>query len=379
MLTMTSLSLRNPRAEEREAEMTTRKPVRVGLVGAGAVITRVHLPAYQRLSNVSIEAICDVNLERAKAVAEAAGIPRVFADFEEMLEEVPLDLVSIGTPNRFHAPQTIAALRKGCHVLCEKPMALTVEEARAMAETARETGRKLTVGLHHRYRPEAEVLKPMCEAGEFGEIYYARASMMRRAGIPGYGSHFTRKDLAGGGCLYDLGVHILDLTLYLMGYPEPTSVVGQTFAVFGPQRKKLGRWGADILESAVFDVEDLATALVKFANGAVLHLEVAWAYHGRHEHRVQLVGREGGAEIYPELFGRERSVRIYKDWGDRSLDITPELPRAEVDHHFRLIEEFVDHLEDPTPPRITPEEGVILTRILAGVYRAAETGQEVRV
>ncbi len=360
--------------------MMKQKQVRVGLVGAGAVITRVHLPAYQRLPNVSVEAICDINVERAKAVAETAGIPRVFADFEEMLNRVELDLVSIGTPNRFHAPQTIAALKKGCHVICEKPMALTVEEAQAMAETARQTGRKLTLGLHHRYRPEAEVLKPMCEAGEFGEIYYARASMMRRSGIPGYGSHFTRKDLAGGGCLYDIGVHILDLTLYLMGYPEPVSVTGQTFSVFGPQRKKLGRWGADILtEAAVFDVDDLATAIVKFANGAVLHLEASWAYHGRHEHRVQLIGREGGAEIYPEMFGREQSVRIYKDWKDQPLDVIPELPRSEVGQHFRLVEEFIAHLDDPTPPRITPEEGVILTRILSGIYRSAETGQEVRV
>lgn len=360
--------------------MTTDKLVRVGIAGAGFVTARGHIPAYRRLPNVSIEAICDINVERARAVAAEFGIPRVFADFDEMLEKTELDLVSIGTPNRFHAPQTIAALGKGCHVLCEKPMALTVEEAQAMADAAKRAGRKLTLGLHFRYRPETLVLKPMCQAGELGEIYYARATMMRRAGIPGYGSHFTNKDLAGGGALYDIGVHVLDWTMYFMGHPEPVSVVGQTFSVFGPQRKKLGTWGADILPGpARFDVDDLAVALVKFANGAVLHLEVAWAHHGRAEERVQLVGREGGAEIYPALLGQGTSLRIYKDWGDRPLDITPELPRFEVSQQARQIEDFVRHLDDPTPPVVTPEEGVILTRILAGIYRSAEAGAEVRV
>ncbi len=359
--------------------MTDRK-VRVGIVGAGFVTARGHIPAYKRLPNVSIEAICDINVERAREVAREFDIPHVFADFEEMLEQVELDLVSIGTPNRFHAPQTIAALEKGCHVLCEKPMALTVEEAQAMAEAARRNGRKLTLGLHHRYRPEAIVLKPMCQAGELGEIYYARASMMRRSGIPGYGSHFTNKDLAGGGSLYDIGVHILDLTLYFMGYPDPVSVSGRTFSVFGPQRKKLGRWGADILPGhARFDVDDLATAIVKFDNGAILHLEAAWAFHGRSEQRVQLIGREGGAEIYPEMFGREQALRVYKDWGDRPIDITPELPRFPANQQARQIEDFVNHLDDPEPPVVTPEEGVILTRILTGIYRSAETGEEVRV
>ncbi|GAB4521702.1 MAG: Gfo/Idh/MocA family oxidoreductase [Anaerolineae bacterium] len=360
--------------------MSEAKKVRVGVVGAGFVTVRGHIPAYKRLDNVSVEAICDINGDRARAVAEQFGIPHVFTDFDEMLNTLEFDLISIGTPNRFHAPQTIAALEKGCHVLCEKPMALTVEEAQAMAEASRRTGRKLTLGLHHRYRPEALALKPMCEAGELGEIYYARATMMRRAGIPGYGSHFTNKELAGGGCLYDIGVHILDLTMYFMGFPEPVSVSGQTFSVFGPQRKKLGGWGADILPGkARFDVDDMATALVKFANGAVLHLEVAWAFHGRSEERVQLVGTEGGAEIYPALFGRESALRVYRDWNDRALDIIPELPRFEASQQARQIEDFVNHLDDPTPPVVTPEHGVILTRILSGIYRSAETGEEVKV
>jgi predicted dehydrogenase len=366
--------------------MTTHQ-IRIGIAGAGFVTARGHIPAYRRLSNVSVEAICDPNVDRARGVAAEFGIPHVYADYDEMLARTELDLVSVGSPNRFHATQTIAALERGCHVYCEKPMALTVEEATAMADAARKAGRKLTLGLHHRYRPEALVLKPMCQAGELGEIYYGRATMMRRAGIPGYGSHFTNKDLAGGGALYDIGVHILDLALYFMGHPEPVAVSGQTFAEFGPQRRKLGGWGADILPGpARFDVDDLATALIRFANpqgasgsGAVLHLEVAWAFHGRSEERVQLVGRAGGAEIYPALLGQGTSLRIYKDWGDRPLDITPELPRFEVGQQARQIEDFVMHLDDPTPPTVTPEEGVILTRILAGIYRSAETGTEVKV
>lgn len=359
--------------------MTTHK-IRVGVAGAGFVTARGHIPAYKRLPNVSVEAICDLNRERAQQVAAQFDIPHVFTDYEEMLAKVELDLVSVGTPNRFHAPHTIAALEKGCHVLCEKPMALTSDEARAMAEAARRNRRKLTLGLHFRYRPETLVLKPMIDAGELGDIYYARATMMRRAGIPGYGSHFTNKDLAGGGCLYDIGVHVLDWTLYFMGHPEPVAVSGKTFAEFGPRRQKLGGWGADILPGpARFDVDDLAVAIVKFANGATLFLEAAWAYHGRAEERVQLAGRAGGAEIYPALLGQTTALRVYKDWDDRPLDITPEIPRFEVSQQARQIEDFVNHLDDDQPPVVTPEQGVIVTRILEGIYRSAETGEEVKV
>jgi len=359
--------------------MTTNQ-IRVGIAGAGFVTARGHIPAYRRLRNVSVEAICDPNIERARTVATEFGIPDVYADYDEMLAKTGLDLVSVGSPNRFHASQAIAALERGCHVYCEKPMALTVAEATAMADAARKAGRKLTLGLHHRYRPEALALKPMCRAGELGEIYYGRAAMMRRSGIPGYGSHFTSKELAGGGALYDIGVHILDLALYFMGFPEPLAVSGVTFAEFGPQRKKLGGWGADILPGpARFDVDDLATALVRFASGAVLHLEAAWAFHGRSEERVQLVGRAGGAEIYPALLGQGTSLKVYQDWGDRPVDITPELPRFDVGQQARQIEDFVAHLNDAAPPTVTADEGVILTRILAGIYRSAETGTEVKV
>ncbi len=354
--------------------------IRVGIAGAGGIAEVAHIPAFRRLPQVEIRAICDVNGQRATKVAAQAGIPHVYETFEAMLREESLDLVSICTPNVFHAPMAIAAMEEaGCHVLCEKPMATTVADAEAMVATSERTGRKLTIGLHNRYRPEIQVLKRVAQAGELGEIYYAKSALWRRSGIPGYGSWFTQKSLAGAGASFDIGVHLLDLALYIMGHPEPVRVCGTTYAEFGPRRQGLGGWGRDIYREgpAVFDVDDLASGYIHFANGATLVLEVSWAAHLRDEEHLQFLGREGGAEIYAALFGKETPLRIYRNFHGEAVDITPVLPRRTVSPYEQEIEEFVSQLDKPTPPMVTPREGLMATRILAALHESASTGKEI--
>lgn len=354
--------------------------LRVGIIGAGSIAQYSHLPGYNRLPDVRVVALCDVDAERAKSMADAFGVPRIFTDYEAMLRQEALDVVSICTPNALHAPMTIAALEAGAHVLCEKPMAVTTVEAQAMADTAHRSGRKLSVGFHYRFRPDTLLLKRAIDDGVLGQIYYAKASILRASGIPGYGTWFTNKDLAGGGALMDIGVHFLDLTLWLMGHPRPVAVTGATFAKFGPQARRLGSWGATHVKSpARFDVDDLATALVRFENGAILSLEASWAGYSGPAHRVQLFGESGGAEISPERFGRDQPLHLFGDIGDVPSESMPTLPHPRISAHDRLIEAWIDCIRADEPPAITPEQGILTTQIIEAIYRSAEEGQEVRL
>jgi predicted dehydrogenase len=353
--------------------------VRVGIAGAGMIAEMAHVPAFRRLPEVQVQAICDIKPERAEAVAAKFNIPRAYPDFETMLRETPLDLVSVCTPNAFHAPMAIAAMEAGCHVLCEKPMATSVADAEKMIATAERTGRKLTLGLHNRFRSDVQVLKRMVDAGELGPIYYTKGSWWRRGGIPGYGSWFTRRALSGGGASYDIGVHMLDLALYIMGHPEPTRVSGATYAEFGPRGLGLGGWGKDIYRDGpqVFDVDDLASGYIRFANGATMVLEVSWAGHLRNEERLQFLGREGGAEIFADHFSKERPLRIYRNLHGEPVDVSPDIPRRTASPYEQEIEEFVRHLHDSVPPLVTPQQGLMATRILTALHESAQQGKEI--
>ncbi|NLG50863.1 MAG: Gfo/Idh/MocA family oxidoreductase, partial [Chloroflexi bacterium] len=191
--------------------------LRVGIIGAGFIATRGHVPAYRAVPGVEVVALCDINEKRARAVSEELGIPQAYTDYHAMLEHENLDVVSVCSPNAFHAQMTIDALNAGAHVLCEKPMALNYADAQAMFAASQRAGRSLTIGFHMRYQPEFQTVKQILSDGKLGEVYYIKSSMLRRNGIPGYGSWFTNKDLAGGGAMMDIGCHMLDLSLWMLG------------------------------------------------------------------------------------------------------------------------------------------------------------------
>ena len=354
--------------------------LRVGIIGAGAITRYSHLPGYKRLPGVEVVALCDIDEDRAKNLADEFSVPRIYTDYEAMLRQEEPDVVSVCTPNALHAPMTITALESGAHVLCEKPMAPTTAEAQAMTEAARRAGRKLTIGLHHRLRIDTQLLKRAVDAGDLGEIYYAKASILRPSGIPGYGTWFTQKGLAGGGALMDIGVHILDLVLWLMGHPRPITVTGAVYAKFGPDARRLGGWGGHRFTTpGHFDVDDLGTALIRFENGAALVLEASWAGYSGPAQCIQLFGDAGGAEIFPERFGREQPLRLYGDVGDAPSETVPTLPRSRASAHERLIEDWVDCIKNDESPLVTPEQGVLVTQILEAIYRSAKEGREVRL
>jgi len=339
--------------------------VRVGIVGVG--IGSYHAHAYSKLPNVEIAALCDIDADRARQVAERFGVPRIYTDYEAMLAEEKLDAVSVCTPNALHAPVAIAALEAGCHVLCEKPLSVNAKEGAKIVAAAKKAKGKFMIGMNNRFRGDTQVLKKFIEAGDLGEIYYARCGWIRRNGIPGMGGWFTRKEMSGGGPLVDIGVHALDLTLYLMGNPRPVSAFGATYAKFGPFGKGTGQWGLPV-KGGEFSVEDLACGMVRFENGATLMLEASWAQHCAAEKLYsEVYGDKGGATLEP--------LRIFTEAHGRPVDLTPSFPN--INGHEAEIAHFVECIVENKQPIATAEQALDVMKILDGIYRSAETGASV--
>ncbi|MEN9938287.1 MAG: hypothetical protein RLZZ387_4866 [Chloroflexota bacterium] len=355
-------------------------PVRFGIIGAGAIATRGHIPSLQRIPGVEIVAICDTNLERAQQAAAEFRIPNAYADFRQVAQHPDVDAVTIGVPNVFHAPAALTALEAGKHVMCEKPLAVSVAEGEAMVATAWRAGRVLAVNMSSRPRPEFLAIHAAVQEGRLGKVSYALARMIRRSGIPGFGSWFTRRDLAGGGATMDIGVHMLDAVLWMLGFPRVTAVRGEIQAIHGPHERGLGSWGADRVPGGTFDVDDLASIHLRLADGGLVTVEVAWAIHGRNELRVQLAGDLGGADFFPDLYGKETPLRFFRTEGDTPVEITPTLPEVEWGvtwgHGFVR---FVEAIRGTGAPLATGEEGLAVLKLLDAAYRSAAEGREVQL
>lgn len=344
------------------------RKLRVGVIGAGFVARECHLPAYQARDDVDLVAICDQDREVAQAMAERFSIPRVLTDYKGLLAMKEIDAVSVCTPNVAHMRQTVAALAAGKHVLVEKPIAMSAAQGRKMLEAARKHRRKLMVAMNCRFSPAAQAVRSAVEQGLLGDIYFAKAIALRRRGIPCWG-RFTEKKVSGGGPLIDIGVHALDLTLHLMGFPKPVSCSAGVYAKIGVRRPaRFLRHGWDPRK---FQVEDFAVGFVRFANGACLTLECSWAANleGSPINSV-LLGTKGGAQVEP--------LKFYTEWGEMLADVIPvSLPSTDMYHEE--IRQFVECVRKDLPVPSTGEQAVVTTSILDATYASARRGREVRL
>jgi len=349
--------------------------VKVAVIGLG--VGMAHARAYLKCPEAELVAVCDSNPQRLKERGDELGIPESlrFEQFPDLLALPGLDAVSIGLPNALHAPVAQAAFAAGKHVLSEKPLAANAREAQQMVDAAHEAGRHLMVCFNYRFRDDARWLKGLQEGGRLGEVYYARAGWLRCAGIPGAGSWFTSKGLAGGGPLIDLGVHVLDLTLWLMGYPQPVSVSGAAFAKFGPRGMKSSR----VVDAGMpYEVEDLAAGFVRFANGAALQIETSWASHtrpNRDEYFVNLYGSEGGCELDVNNYTDRDTVSFFTEEAGRPVLVKPNFVTR--GGHDQAVAHFVESIQTGCPPEASGEQGLALMKIIDGLYESAATGREV--
>ena len=352
------------------------KPVGIAIIGVGHIGLGAHLPAFQKMQDeglARIFAICDVDEAALKAASEKFGVTSAFTDYAKMLEMDEIDAVDVCTPNYLHKQPVVDSFAAGKHVICEKPLAVNATEGAEMVAAGHAAGKKFQVALNMRFGTGAQAVKRFIDDGKLGEIYYARAHALRRRGIPGWGM-FTQKDKQGGGPLIDIGVHILDLTLWLMGYPEPVSTTGQTYAKFGPREGVLGLMGQ--WDPKTFTVEDFAAGFIRFANGATLSLESSFAANiAANQFHTSILGTEGGAYLEP---ANDANTRIFREESGTLTDTTPMfLPKAGT--HEAELRAFVQAIADDTPVPVPGEQGLIVTRILDALYQSAETGREVRM
>ena len=348
--------------------------LKVGIIGNGG-IANAHIDGYLSLgSEVEVVACCDINFDKAKAYAEKYGIKNYYDNCYDMLKENQLDAVSVCTWNSAHAECAIAALNAGCHVLCEKPMAMNTEEALSMKEAAEKNGKLLMIGFVRRHGNDAAAAVDYIKQGTLGEVYYAKATYLRRCGFPG--GWFGDKSRSGGGPLIDLGVHVIDLSRYVMGCPKPVTVFGATFNKIGARNHiRTTEWQSEtVAEEPIFTVEDLATAMIRFDNGAVLQVEASFNLNIKENcGDIIFFGDKAGLSLSPfELYGEQNNQLV---------DIVP-YKKCEFDFAVdfkREIKNFVDAVNGKAKCLATADDGVELMRILDAIYLSAETGKSVDI
>lgn len=355
--------------------MTTAKTkMNIGVIGAGS-ISASHMDAYAACADAVLIAVCDLNESRAQEKAAKYGAAKVYTDYRELLADPEIDAVSICTWNNSHAEISIAALQAGKHVLCEKPLCRTVEEAVRVEAAVRESGKVLQVGFVRRYASNTALVKRFMDAGMLGEIYYAKATCLRRLGNPG--GWFSDSERSGGGPLIDLGVHIIDLCWYLMGKPKVKSVSGNTYRKLGNRAhiQDLSFYKAADYDAERNDVEDLANALIRFENGASLLVDVSFTLHAKKDEiSVKLYGDKGGAEIEPEVIimteQQNTIVNINPQVDNLTFNFT-EAFSQEINH---FVQSGLGLAETLSPVK----DGLEITKILSAIYESAATGKEVQ-
>jgi predicted dehydrogenase len=346
------------------------KTLKVGVIGVGG-IAGTHFPGWKESPDAEVVALSDLVPETLNRVADAQGIALRYEKPEDLINNPDIDIVDICTPNMYHAPLAIAALNAGKHVLCEKPLAPTPDDIRQMIEARDKSGKLLMTAQHFRYQGTAKALKAEIESGILGEIYHARSWMLRRAAAPTRPG-FIMKQHSGGGPCIDIGVHILDLTLWMMGNPKPVTVTGVTQAKLAHIPGAFSIWGGAI-PSDKFDVEDFAAAFVRFENGATLVLEVSWLLHHKttgEDMQMWLYGDKAGAH-WP-------SNELLMTNNATQQQTNMQLVRAEQgEPHAKECIAFADAVANGKPSPVPAEQSLDVITILDGLYRSAETRREV--
>ncbi len=349
------------------------RTIRFGLIGAGSIAT-ITARELRGHANVELRAVADPSESRRAALASSLKIGACYAHADELLRDPEIDAVYVAVPNTLHASLASDALTAGKHVLLDKPFALSAVEAQQVADTADASGKTLMLGMNQRFDANVQRAKQMFEAGTLGDVYHAKAFWRRRSGIPRIGSWFTNKATSGGGALLDIGVHMLDTSLYVLGNFQPVSVSGATYTRFGQRGLGDGDWGKSEREHTKFDVDDFATALIRLDTGTTISLDAAWALHQPrgNDMGVYLYGEDAGLSVYEDLLYRQgENGEYYSIEGSNIDDLRyPHCSRA---HHF------VNVLLGEEEPAVTLDEALSVQRILDAIYLSSQTGEEVRL
>ena len=346
--------------------------LKVGVIGVRG-IANTHFPGWRDSPHTELCALADVDATVLSAKGTDLGISKLYQDPYELIADPDIAIVDICTPNMYHAPLAVAALDAGKHVLCEKPLAPTPDKIEEMIKARDRSGKLLMTAQHFRFEGSARAMKAQIEAGRLGHIYHARSWMLRRSGAPTRATFIEKKHSGGGPCI-DIGVHILDLTLWMMGHPRPVSVSGVTQDRLRRLPGAFSNWGGPI--PASWDVEEFAAAFVRFDTGATLVLEVSWLLNHPKTHgedmQMWLYGEDGGAH-WPAnvILKTDNSTRQH-------FDMQLQNKEGGEPHALECIA-FAEAIVSGQPSPVPPEQSLDVIRILDALYRSASEGREIRL
>ena len=355
-----------------------KKMHRVAIIGCGGIAGNKHMPNLKRIENVEMVAFCDIIKERAEKACAVYGSAdaKVYTDYKEVLKDESIDIVHVCTPNREHSFITIDALESGKDVYCEKPMAKTVKEAEAMLDAAKRTGKVLTIGYNNRQNQDVQFVKKACDAGELGDIYYAKALALRRRAVPTWGV-FMDKEEQGGGPLIDIGTHALDMTLWAMDNYKPKMVVGTKYKKLfyeGGSGNPWGNWDPE-----TFEVEDSAFGFITMENGATIVLESSWSINMVEckEATMVLCGDKAGADNLDggRINGVKHGMQYTENTGVAAK--ASFFDAEDDDAVYRDIEQWIKALDNGVSPCVLPEQALVVSKILEAIYESSETGKPV--
>ncbi len=348
-----------------------KSALKVGIIGSGAIARDQHLPYWRQLEEegrVQVVGVCDLIKERRDTEAEKCRAAQPYADYKKMLREHQFDVIDVCTQNRVHSLATIAGLEAGANVLVEKPMAMNVKECQAMIAASKKARKKLMVAQHMRFEARAQKMKEVVMSGACGEIYTAETKWLRRRGVPGWGKfHIAKESL--GGPLIDIGVHMMDLCVWLMGCPKPVAASGKVYRKFGDRKDFFNAdWGTPYPPKE-FDVEDYATAFIRFEGGLTMQMQVSWAANVHDEiENLYVLGDKGGVGTNPlGFYGADQDSLTHTNWDWLS----------DEDGHRREVRHFCECVEKDLPVMVQPEESLRIQKIIDAIYLSSAKNREI--
>ena len=370
------------KTDTEEHVVDASKKVKVGIIGTGW-IAEAHAACYKRCPDVEIVALADIVPGKAEKFAKDNGIEgaRIYNSDRELIDnEKDIDAVSVCTYNRQHAPCTIYALEHGVHVLLEKPMCVTTEEAVAICRAEKASGKVLSIGFQPRFDENMKMVKKVVESGELGQIYYIQTGGGRRKGIPTpYGTSFIEDETAGIGALADIGCYSLDMVLNAVGYPKPLTVSGYMSDFFG---KNPATYPAHPEYAEKFSVDDFGAGFIRLEGGIILDFRIAWDMHLDTPGDTIIMGTKGSLRI-PSTECWNGSIggplKIYHDVaGEKVETVIPEKDN-DVDNFDKKIRSFIDAVKYGLPAPVPSSQIIYNQAIIDGIVRSAREGKEVTV
>ena len=352
--------------------------IKVAVVGTGNICRIAHMPVYKNREDVEVIACADIDFEKAKAFAADFDIPAVYASVEELLANCKPDYVDVCTWPAAHAPVAIAAANAGCHVMCEKPICHNLEDALALKAAIEKNGVKFMLAVPLRYEKAAAHIRGLVDQGVLGDVYYGKTAYVRQRGIPD--GWFSCTKYAGGGPIIDIGVHRIDLAWYMMGCPKPVSVLATAIYKIGDYRETpkeapvtgevsaTNDWSGTHVDDYVFDVEDSASGVFRFENGAQLIFETAWSFNGPVNNSTQIAGDKAGVTLEPLKLYRADGQNLIEE--DIVGDFGGDFFANEIDH-------FIDCVRNDKTPSSNIEQAVQLQMMLMGIYESSKAGREI--